>query len=224
MNERHQETPPTSISEQLDRELVRAAVAKRAAGKTLSREERSALRKYEAGREETDRQRYYRTVPKKDYVAMSGRQHKVLSDLVGRYGMPLEGNTVDLYRTIRWLHDFLAEHGPKILRTEGIDPELSPGEGDSPALEKLREEKFRQARLERLEMERQLLPRGQIHEGLTRLAARLRNCGEQLERQYGPDALDVLNEALADFERELEALFAGEMDLYGDGEEKGDSP
>jgi hypothetical protein len=208
--------PPNSISEQLDRELVRAAVAKRAAGKPLSRQERSALKKFEADKERADRQRYYRTVPKKDYVALSGRLHKQLADCIGRYGVPLEGETVDLYRVLRWFHDFLAEHGPLVRRTAGIDPELAPGEGDSPALEKLREEKFRQARLERLEMERQLLPRATIHDGLTRLAARLRSCGEQLQRQHGSDALDVLNEALEDFQREVEALLAAPVDLYGE--------
>jgi hypothetical protein len=59
------------------------------------------------------------------------------------------------------------------------------------------------ARLKRGEMERTLIPRDETRMCMGRMASILRNCGEVLQRQFGPGALDVLNEALDDAEAEV---------------------
>lgn len=51
-----------------------------------------------------------RAIPKRLYNTWSGRQTKVLHDQARRYGMPLEGATIDLIEVVEWIHDFLAEN------------------------------------------------------------------------------------------------------------------
>ncbi len=193
------------------------ALRKRKAGIKPSASEEAALRKLQGQREEIERWRHYGSIPKKHYVQMSGRQHKILDDQASRYGIPIRGESVDLARVLTWLHDFLADNGPLLLRSVGTEQLLSGDVQDSPALEKLREETFRLKRLERLEKERNLLRRDQIHEGFSSFAARIRACGDQLQKKFGPDALEVLNAALEGAEAEIVRVLGNEVgDLYGE--------
>ena len=58
------------------------------------------------------------------------------------------------------------------------------------------------------EAEGQLLPREQVHRGLSLIAARLKSRLEDIERAH-PDAGEILREALDDLEREVRDQFAG---------------
>lgn len=210
-----------SHDEREDEQLAAAALARQKAGGKPHARELAALKRVRERKEEAERWRYYTTVPKKHYLSLCGRQHKVVDEVAARYGAPLFGATIDLGRVLTWFHDFLAENGAKLLREVGKDNLLDGNVADSPALERLRDETFKLKRLERLEQEKKLLPREFVHEGLIRIASRLRNCGEQLQRQYGHDALAILSEALDDAGREISQLFAGEeLDLYGTMEEE----
>lgn len=80
----------------------------------------------------------------------------------------------------------------------------------SPALERYREERAAMARLDRLEREGQLVARGDVREGLGRVAAIIRAAGDGLLQQFGPEAVELLNESLSDAEREIERLFSDE--------------
>jgi len=93
------------------------------------------------------------------------------------------------------------------VRGENGDP-LLVGEGGpaSPALEKYREARAALAELELGERRRDLLPRSAVHEVFGRVAFRLRDAGEQLQREHGSEAHEVLNEALDDAEREMESI------------------
>ena len=42
-----------------------------------------------AAAEEADRWRFYGSIPKKHWVKLSGRQHKILDDQASRYGLPI---------------------------------------------------------------------------------------------------------------------------------------
>ena len=84
-----------------------------------------------------------------------------------------------------------------------VDDALLAGES-SPALERYREERAALARLDRLERERVLVNRQEVREGFSRIASILRTAGDTLQRQYGPGALEILNEALVEAEREME--------------------
>jgi hypothetical protein len=188
-------------------QLARAAIHKLAAGQTPTREELRAKSRVEADVEERKRWEYYRTIPKKHWIDMSGRQHKVLDGQAKTYGLPIAGDTVDLAAVVRWLHDFLANNGRKLLAPDS-EADLVYGGGDSPMLELVREETWKTKKLERLQLEGRLVDRELVRSALAQFAAILRNCGDALQKQHGSDALELLLSAIEDGERLLEREFA----------------
>lgn len=84
------------------------------------------------------------------------------------------------------------------------DPELAGG--DSPALERYRDEKAKLARLDRLERERELVKIDDIHDALTAVSNLFRGAGEQLRRQFGNEALAILDEATDEAERLVDGI------------------
>lgn len=158
--------------------------------------------------DEALRWEHYRAIPQKHWVEMSGRQAKVLNDQGKRYGLPIDCAVIDLPEFVRAFHDFLAVHARRLARSIGTvtDPMAEPQEPE--ALELLREEQFKMARLDRLAKERSLLAREDVHAGLGRIASLLRGAGEQLQKKFGPDAAEILNATLDDCEREIEDVLA----------------
>ena len=195
--------PPGPQIDPAERETLAAAVRKTKAGEKLTAAERAALKRFRQTSEEADRWRYYATIPKKHWVKLSGRQHKILDDQAGRYGMPILGSQIDLAAVARWLHDFLARNAQKLKPDE--DGLL---QGDSDWSEKYRKERALLVRLERREREMALVSRDKSHQCWTRVAGVLRRAGEILQRQFGPAALRVLNLALEDATREVDSLFS----------------
>jgi len=192
----------------VDQDLARAALEKRRAGLRPTREELRALRRIERAREEQLRWEYYRTIPKRHWLEMSGRQTKVVNEQAHRYGLPIGGRTIDLPAVIAALHDFLAANARKLAAGDDDDPALAGA--SSPNLERKRGEDWRMARLRRRILEHSYLPRSTIHDLLARLAARIRHAGEALQRQFGPAALTILNDALTDVETEIDNLDPGD--------------
>lgn len=206
--------PAARLSRQLDKELASQAYRKVVAGERPTAREAAALRRYEADQEETRRWQYYESIPQKHWRAMSGRQTKVLQEQAQRYGLPFGGRTVCLPDVVRALHDFLALNARRLAAED--DP-LMAGDAASPALERYREERAALARFDRLERERQLVSRGDVREGLGRIAAVLRAAGDSLRLQCGPEAAAILDEALGDAALEIERLF-------GDSPSAGSAP
>jgi hypothetical protein len=89
------------------------------------------------------------------------------------------------------------------------DPMTGPS---SPNLERWRAARADLAELEREQREGNLIPREEIHDGLVRLAARLRKFGETLQRQFGPEAHRLLEELLDDYQHELDRLSGDDRD------------
>lgn len=138
------------------------------------------------------------TVAKGVWARWSGRQHKTLNEQAARYGAPIGGRVVSLPEVARWLHDFLADNARRLASAEADAEELS-----------LEYWKTQRERLRYQNESAQRLDRGEIHHGLGRMAAVLRQTGEALQREY-PGAEVVLNQALEDFEREVDRLFGGD--------------
>lgn len=197
--------PTPSTSDLIERDLAQSALRKRQTGATPNSRETAALRKYEKKREEQQRWQFYRSIPKKHWREMSGRQAKILNEQAELYGAPIGEATIDLPAFVRWFHKFLATNGRKLLSDDPDDPMLS-GE-NSPALEKWREEKWKLARFDRLERAQILLPRQKVHDALNSMASILRTLGEKLSKRYGDEAHTMLDEALSDFEREIGSIF-----------------
>jgi hypothetical protein len=189
----------------MDKQLVAGAYRKLMEGGKPNREEQAALKRFEKEKEERLRWKHYESIPQKHWRKMSGRQTKVINEQALRYGIPFGGATVNLPAVIRALHDFLAENALKLAREEDL---LLQGTS-SPALEAYREERTKLARLERREREGSLIPRDEAREALGRIAALVRGAGDALQRRFGPEAAEILDEALQDAEREIDRTFGG---------------
>lgn len=186
-----------------DRDLVAAALRKTKAGEKLSPPESAALRRFRIAAEEADRWRFYASIPKKHWVLLSGRQHKILDEQASRYQIPILGSSIDLAAVARWLHDFLARNAGKLKPDDDVLLQ-----GDSNWAERYRKERALLVRLDRREREQALVSRERSHQCWTRVAGVLRRAGETLQRQFGPTALRILNQALEDAEREVDSVFA----------------
>jgi hypothetical protein len=185
-------------------ERAKAAVKKQNSGQPLTARDKKDIARYREQHEESLRAQHYATVPKKHFCEMAARQHKLVDDLHRNYGAPVSGKEVDFYRFVRWVFDFIAENGRKLLKPEDGDDLLS-GE-ETPELEKLRRVSREIKEHELGELRRQLLQRNKVHDGLTKVAASLRNCGDALQKQFGPDALDLLHQHLDEIEAEILAI------------------
>ena len=199
------------------RREVSAAYAKLTRNELLSKQEKAAIARFERDREERLRWEYYRSIPKKHWQRMSGRQVKVINEQAIRYDLPLGGPTIDLPQVATALHDFLAKNAQRLAQED--DPLLRSA-GTSPALERYRDERALMARLDRLERERQVLPRQWIHNLLERLAYLIRDATDRLERRFGAAAAEILRDALDDFARLADAEFCDPLDFDVPGVER----
>jgi hypothetical protein len=137
------------------------------------------------------------TVAKGAWVKWSGRQHRTLDDQAARYGIPIGGATIALPAVVRWIHIFLAENARRL---------KGPESGDTESLE------YWKTQRERLRYESEIaqrLDRHDVHAGLGRMAAVIRQAGEALQREF-PGAEVVLNQALEDFHGEVDRMFGGD--------------
>ena len=92
------------------------------------------------------------------------------------------------------------------------------GGGDgSPSVELYRAERAKLARLERLEREQVLTRIEDVNETLTRILSVIRGAGELLQRQFGPEAHAVLDDAIDALIREI-PNWTFEGDLYAEQE------
>lgn len=159
------------------------------------------------------REYIYRNLPKPDYLELSGLQTAVLHNQGDRWGIPLRGGNLDLYRIIPALHRVVT----KIAKSKVLDPAAVRAGDDapsdpllsgsaSPALEQYRQEKFMLARLQRLQAEGQIVFVDDIADSFNRIAAILRDTGEKLQRQFGNEASDLMEGALIGMQKEVEKL------------------
>jgi len=182
----HDAVPPLDAA---TRELATRALAKQRRGEKLKRDEERALKRLRDDAEERARWLHYGAIPKRHWVRMSGRQHKILDDQARLYGVPLDVEAINLAAVVRWLHDFIADHTHTRKGDAGGGEDLD---------QQLKKEKLLMARMERMAMQQQLLSRETIHGFLQQFAARLRGCGDQLQRRFGAEALEILLDTLSD--------------------------
>ena len=191
--------PAITASEKDESRLVAGALDKVKRGLNPTTSERSALRRWERKRDEDQRWHHYATIPQKHWRQMSGRQAKIINEQASAYGIPFGGATINLADVVRSLHVFLASNARRLSKPAD-ESDLLLGSGNSPALERYRDEKAKLAKLDRLEREGDLVSREGLELGLSKMASIIRGAGEQLQRMYGDDAAASLAEAVTDFE------------------------
>lgn len=188
-----------SATEQIDQQMVLRAQEKQRRGETPTRDERTALRRWEKLEEERLRWIYYGTIPKKHWRQMSGRQNQVISDQAERYGIPLDGATIDLTAVAAWLHDFLAANSHALNASTARADEL---------------ERVRRAQAEKYELENQVR-RGELRhlDDVRRtfefVGQVFRKASTELRQAFGDGAYRILESAVEDA-RKIIQKFEGE--------------
>ncbi len=89
------------------------------------------------------------------------------------------------------------------------------GGGDSPALERYRLAKAKEAELKYMRDLGKWMSVDDIREGCGIITARIRCACEALQLQYGHGAYEIISEAIDDAEREINARFAEQPELPG---------
>ena len=212
---------PDSLSDKIDRELAGAALRKRRDGEKPTREELRALNRVEKAQDAVARWYHYENVPKKDYLEMAGdgdkpRPANVVNDQADRYGFPLRGATLNLRKVLRAFHDFLAANRWKLAELDG-QPNVV--KGYSEWQEKSHRERALLAEMQRKVLMRQLLPLDEVHDAHGRWSAIIRDVGEDLLKQFGPDAHQLLQDGLKDAERELDRIYQNGQTLKSETED-----
>lgn len=87
----------------------------------------------------------------------------------------------------------------------GGDPDMVGG--DSPALERYRAAKADLAELDRDERRMKLIPRDQAEESARMRAQVMRRAGEKLQRRFGVEAQEILDDAIDEATRIIEKTF-----------------
>ena len=181
------------VPDPADRELAVRAIRKRNAGGKPTPREAAALHRESI-------RRCVRAIPQKLWREMSGRQARTINEQAERYGLPFGGATVDLYALVPALHNFLARNKHRLAAS--VDDPWMQGE-TSPSLERYRDERAKIARLDRLEREGVLVSREALLEGWNLIGSIMRQSGEALQRQFGPEAHAILQEAFSECDRSL---------------------
>jgi hypothetical protein len=191
---------------------VRLLYQRQFAGERLKGPEAALLKRWERVERERLRWESLRAVPKKDYVAMSGRQQKILDQQGERYGLDeLLKPKIDVTRLVRQLHDLLAKHWLKF-SAEASEADLMKGGGNSPALER-----YRQAKAEREELELsikrgEVVPLLELGPRLVALAEMGRSRFEAMERAGGPSVRREIETLIDDWVEQVKRWYpeAGE--------------
>ena len=190
-----------SIAAKIERELVQKALAKRRAGENPTTRETAALRRWEAARREDQAWEIYRDIPQKHWIKMSGRQWKVLREQAELYGIPFAEDRIDLPKVVRALHDFFAKHFRKFSQVR-LDPEGELLQGCSQKIkDEYVKEQTRRVRLQADEMEGKLVRMDELVPLITQLSTSIRRTGEQLQRRFGHEALDIFESGLVEFDQ-----------------------
>jgi hypothetical protein len=188
-----------TTSEEIDRQMVFRAREKQQRGETPTRDERTALRRFEKIEEERLRWIYYATIPKKHWRQMSGRQNQVLSDQAERYGIPLDGSTIDLAAVAAWLHDFLAANSHA----------LNASMARADELERVRRAQAEKYELENLVRKRELRHVDDVRRTFEFVGQVFRKASMELRQAFGDAAYRILESAVEDA-REIVRKFQGE--------------
>lgn len=101
-------------------------------------------------------------------------------------GCPYEHRHYDIAEIIAWA---------RVNKWSGEEVELLDGPSTE-SLEKLRNEQYLIKRLERLQLEGKLVDQTEIERMYLRAMGHIRNAGDSLQKRFGPEALDILDEAI----------------------------
>lgn len=204
-------TPPPSpapkISEQLEEQLAREALAKRKAGKKPTARELAALKRIEARQHAVTVRAYCEAVPQKDLREMlGGMQNKQLQDWQANYNLPVAKPTVNLYEFFPALRKLIADNKGSI-SGDGDNSELNSAKTQKTQkeVEKLNQQ-IEQLKRDNLERDAKLKSIDEVHRTFNVIAGCFRQASEQLFKRHGEDAYRIVVDAVEIAQKHFESL------------------
>lgn len=143
----------------------------------------------------------YLAMSKQLYCQMAGRTRWVVEDYGRKYGIPLDGTKVDLYKVIKAFHDFIDANKEVLENSKDVG---------SVAAEKAKLEIAQVRRKAELidlqvqEKKKALVDRKEVASKLVWVSEKLRSLGDRLGRIYGQEAQLAVNEYLEEMAQEVE--------------------
>ena len=145
---------------------------------------------------------------KRDLSGLSGLTLHYTEQVMAEPGFPKETPhettgefVIDLKAALRWFATRWQAERKAGNRFNGTATDAEPA---APWLEKWREEKARLARFDRKEREGSLLDRESVRDSLTNMSAILRKLGVSIQQHFGPEAHQMVEEAIDDWERDFQ--------------------
>lgn len=177
-----------------DEEKAIAALKKIRANEKPTRDEAQALARIQKKQKEELWTTGMKSVPLRVFCALTGRKPNQIRMQAQRYGMPISGDTVDLYQFLAWVYDDIAKNARSTASGE---------DGKASELDENRKID-RQLKLIKLQREaEQLIPRVVVHDGFSKLASHLKRFFDLLQRECGVEYYDQGMEVLDDCRREI---------------------
>jgi len=171
--------------------------------KTLSTGRRRQL-EYDLLRELSHR------IPQKFLRECTGRQPKQIKDQAERYQLAFSGRIWDLEKLLRSVFDLLARIGPHYSRWMRIRGGAKDTGESQTAIERWQEARAERAEFELARIRTEFIPREDVHEGLAVFSGVLRDAGDRLQRQCGPVAHEIFQEALDGAEKAVRRVLKDE--------------
>lgn len=143
---------------------------------------------------------YFRKMPKGEFTDMFGGSSKVYIEWAEKHGFPWpeKERYVDAIEIMLWYRQQFADRDTK---TKGEREFFDDWQG------KCWEERYYELLDKREKRQEQLILREDFHLVLNIIIAELRQAGERLQRTYGADAQDVLNDAIDNIKHHAQAQF-----------------
>lgn len=148
-----------------------------------------------------------------DQVARFFRvNRRTVSEWKGR-GCPGGRGAYSLPDIVQWLREHIWSDGGNGKPLQGFEGDDDDLQGfDSPGLERYRLAKAEITELDLAAKKKQMVSRDSIGDGLVRCSGVLRGALENLQRQFGPEALAIMDDALAEYDRIVHEEFGDRGD------------
>jgi phage terminase Nu1 subunit (DNA packaging protein) len=151
-------------------------------------------------------------VPIQVYTIAADRDRKNILRTADRWALPIDSRSVNLWAVVKAFHDLLADNANDLhrLRTQREADDRDPNR-------KYRAAKAAQEELKLQRMRGEVVDARVIGEAIAAAAGVIREAGDQLQRLYGPEAADILDDACDEAEAAAKRAIQKAQQASADG-------
>lgn len=177
-----------------DRQAIQSARAKPPGAKLTTREN-NALEKFKRLRDIQIRREAYSAVPEVEFAKMARRQVTQIRQAAVARGLPMGNGPVNLYQWVAAALDIIST----IRKSEE--------DARSPALERLRSAQAAREEIALALDQKSTVKRSDVHESFALVSKILKETAANLAKRHGPEAGEVLDDAITEMKRAIDQRF-----------------